>query len=73
MFAMMMKSVLARYDGSKVLFDEAIVIPTDARLVVTILEDVDTDRSDFQRLASTAFADAFDEDEVEYSEADLRS
>lgn len=73
MFFMIMKSVSARYDGNKVLFDEAIVIPTDARLVVTILENTDADRSDFQRLAATAFADAFDEDEVEYSEADLRS
>ncbi len=67
-----MKSVSARYDGGRVLFDEDITIPADARLVVTILEDADTDRTEFHEFASTAFADAFDEDEVEYSEADLR-
>ncbi len=69
---MIMKSVSARYDGERVLFDEDIFIPADARLVVTILEDVDNDRLDFHCLATKTFADAFDEDEVEYSEDDLR-
>lgn len=68
---MIMKSVSARFDGERVLFDEDIAIPEDARLLVTILEDADTERSEFHRLATAAFADAFDEDEVEYSEADL--
>jgi len=68
---MIMKSVSARYDGEKVLFDEDVSIPADARLVVTILKDVDTDRVEFHQFAAIAFADAFAEDEVEYSESDL--
>jgi len=69
---MIMKSVSARFDGEKVLLDEDITIPVDARLVVTILQDSDDERVEFHRLSSKAFADAFEEDEVEYSEADLR-
>lgn len=69
---MIMKSVSARYDGGRVLFDEDITIPPDARLVVTILEEVDSDRLEFHRLAAASFADAFEEDEVEYTEADLQ-
>ena len=69
---MTLKCVSARFEGGKVLFDEAVTIPPQARLLVTILEDEDTDRTDFLRLSSAAFADAFGADEVEYSEADLR-
>ncbi len=69
---MIMRSISARYDDGRVLFDEDIVIPSRARLLVTILEDTDTDRSDFLALSATGFADAYDSDEVEYSEADIR-
>ena len=69
---MILKCVSARFESGKVLFDEAVIIPPQARLLVTILEDEDTDRNDFLRLSSAAFADAYDADEVEYSEADLR-
>lgn len=69
---MIMRSVSARFDEGRVLFDEDIAIPPHARLLVTILEDSDADRADFHALASTAFADTYGDDEVEYSEADLR-
>jgi len=36
------------------------------------LEDSDADRSDFLTLSSASFADAYDDDEIEYSEADVR-
>ena len=69
---MILKSVSARFESGMVLFDEVVNIPPQARLLVTILEDEDTDRTDFMRLSSVAFAGAFDDDEMEYSEADLR-
>lgn len=69
---MIMKSVSARFDQGRVLFDEDIDIPPHARLLVTILDEPDADREGFLALASSSFADAFDDDEVEYSEADLR-
>lgn len=69
---MIMKSVSARFDDGQVLFDEEIAIPHHARLLVTILEDTDSERADFLALSAAAFADAYDADEVEYSEADVR-
>lgn len=69
---MIMRSLSARFDEGRVLFDEDIAIPPHARLLVTILEDSDDERSDFLAVASTAFADALGDDEVEYTEADVR-
>ena len=69
---MIMKSVSARFDDGRVLFDEEIAIPPHARLLVTILEDTDNERADFLALSAAAFADTYDADEVEYSEADVR-
>ncbi len=65
-------SIPAHYDGAQVLLDEKVNLPPNARLIVTVLEDSDSDREDFLRLAGSGLATAYDEDEVEYSEADLR-
>ena len=67
-----MRSVSARFEYGRVLFDEEVAIPSHARLLVTILEEPDMERSDFLSLSSRSFADAFDVDEVEYSETDIR-
>lgn len=67
-----MTSIAAHYDGKNVLFDEAVEIRPHTRLLVTILQDHDTDREDLLALAATALADSYDDDEVEYSESDLK-
>jgi hypothetical protein len=67
----MMKSVSARFDGQRVLFDEEVEIRPHTRLLVTILEDVDQERAGFLALAATSLADAYGDDEVVYDEADL--
>ena len=69
-----MKSISAHFDGQQVCLDEAVTILPNTRLLVTILDDSgpDPDREDFLALASAAFADAFGDDEVEYTEADLK-
>ena len=54
------------------MFDEEVNIPQHARLLVTVLEDPDTEREEFLTASSSAFADGFTEEEVEYSEDDLR-
>jgi hypothetical protein len=69
---MPLKSIAAHYDGQRVCFDEEVTIAPKTRLLVTILEDSDHDREEFLRLASAAFADSFGDDEVEYTEADLK-
>ena len=68
---MQMTSVSARFDGERVQFDERISIKPNARLLVTILEETDSERDDFLALAAASFADSFDNQEVEYTEADL--
>ena len=70
---MPMTSIAAHYDGQQVRFDEEVNLRPHTRLLVTILEDQDSDYQEFLTLAATAFADSYGDDEVEYSEADLKS
>ena len=65
-------SIPAHFDGSNVLFDEPVVLRPNARLIVTVLEDSDSEREDFLRLAANGLAAAYSEDKVEYTEADLK-
>jgi hypothetical protein len=69
---MPMRSIAAHYDGQQVCFDEDVTIRPETRLLVTILDDAGSERQDFLSLASAAFADSYDKDEVEYTEADLK-
>ncbi len=65
-------SVSAHFDGERVLLDEDVQIRPNARLLVTVLDEADPDRQEFLRLAQASLADAYAEDDVEYTEADLR-
>jgi hypothetical protein len=64
-------TVTAHYDGSRVLFDEAVQLRPNTRLIVTVLEDEDSDRVEFMGVASRALGKAYADHEVEYTEADL--
>lgn len=64
-------SIPAHDDGSRVLLDEAVALRPNTRLIVTVLENSDSDRAGFMSLSSGALAAAYSDDEVEYSEADL--
>lgn len=68
---MAMQSISAHYDGTQVLFDEEITLRANTRLIVTILTEDDSDRTDFHNLSSNVLADAYSDDEIQYSEADL--
>jgi hypothetical protein len=63
----------AHDDGSRVLFDESVVLRPNTRLIVTVLEHADPDREAFLSLSSSALGAAYSDDEVEYTEADLES
>ncbi len=69
---MPMKSIAAHYDGERVLFDEEVEIRPQTKLLVTILDDSDPERESFLEVASTSFADFYDDDEVEYTADDLK-
>jgi hypothetical protein len=64
-------TVAAHYDGSRVLLDEVVQLRPNARLIVTVLEDSDSEREEFLAMASRALGSTCEDDEVEYSEADL--
>ena len=66
-----MQNIPAHYDGVHVLLDEHVDLPPNARLVVTVLPDMDSERADFLLLSTSALADAYSDEEVEYSAADI--
>ena len=69
---MPLKSIPAHYDGQHVRLDEEVALAPNTRLIVTVLEDADVEREEFLLLAARGLARAYDEDEIEYSEADLK-
>ena len=69
---MPLMSIQAHYDGVQVLLDEKVVLRRNSRLIVTVLEDTDEDCEDFMRMAASGLAGAYSDDEVEYTEADLK-
>ena len=68
---MPLQSIQAHYDGSQVLLDEEVNLKPNTRLIVTVLEETDSEREDFLRLSVATLAAAYSNEEVEYSEADL--
>ena len=69
---MPLMSIQAHYDGVQVLLDEKVALRRNSRLIVTVLEDADEDREDFMRMAASGLAAAYSDDDVEYTETDLK-
>ena len=69
---MALMSIRAHYDGVQVLLDEKVALRRNSRLIVTVLEDSDEDREDFMRRAASGLAGAYSDDEVDYTEMDLK-
>jgi len=69
---MPMKSIAAHFDGREIRLDEKVTLRPNTRLLVTILKDGVTVGIDYLAFASAAFADSYGDDEVEYTEADLK-
>ena len=70
-------TIAAHYDGKHVQLDEQVALTPNARLIVTVLDnktsDVqDSEREDFLQIAASGLARGYDDDEIEYSEADLK-
>ena len=61
----------AHYDGKKIELDEPYPLPENARLVVIVLPQ-DDERHDWLRLSVQQLARAYNDNEPEYTEADLR-
>jgi len=69
---MLILSIPAHFDGEHVRLDEEVALRTNARLIVTVLEDSDQDRANFLKLAASGLAGAYSDDEIEYTKADLK-
>jgi hypothetical protein len=66
-------SLKAHYDGEHILLDEPFDLPTNARLIVTVLPvEVNEDRELWANLAASGLAGAYAEDEPEYMITDLK-
>lgn len=66
-------SVPAHFDGVHVRLDEEIMLPQNARLIVTVIDEHDPDRDNFLALSANALGAAYDEEEVEYTQEDLQA
>lgn len=68
---MTLLTVSAHFDGNQVLLDEDVDLRPGTKLIVTVLDDLNGEHTDFHQLSSSALANAYD-DEVEYTEADIK-
>jgi hypothetical protein len=59
----------AHFDGDQIRLDEPYELEPDTKLLITVLpkEEVDEERENWFRLAASNFANAYAEDETEYS------
>ena len=69
---MTLLSISAHFDGNQVMLDEDIDLRPNAKLIATVLDDFNDERTDSCKLSLSALAAAYDEDEVEYTEADIK-
>jgi hypothetical protein len=63
----------AHYDGKHVKLDEDVRLKPDTKLLVTVLEPGEPDREAFLRFSQNSLSRAYEEDEVEYTMADLEA
>ena len=65
-------SVSAHFDGEHIQLDEPLELEPNARLMVTVLPKQDDERSAWQRLSARGLANAYGENEEEYSLSDVK-
>ncbi len=59
----------AHYDGKQIRLDEPYELEPNSRLLVTVLpkQDINEEREYWHHLSKMTLANAYDEDEIEYS------
>lgn len=62
----------ARFDGQQILLDEPYALEPNATLMITILPKPLAEQEEWTRLAAQNLAQAYGDDEPEYSVADLK-
>ncbi|MBM3891967.1 MAG: hypothetical protein FJ388_22870 [Verrucomicrobia bacterium] len=68
-------TLTARFDGEHIQLDEPFDLPADARLLVTILPEADTDRerAEWYAFSKAGLARAFSDDEPDYPASLVRT
>lgn len=59
-------SIPAHFDGERILLDEPVELERNARLIVTVLPNGDTDRDAWLRLSATQLNAAYNGDSDDY-------
>jgi hypothetical protein len=63
----------AHFDGKHIQLDEPFALPTDARLMVTVLDDgLDRERADWIARSKSGLARAYSDDEPDYPASMVR-
>jgi hypothetical protein len=60
-------SIPAHFDGQQILLDEPCELEPNARLIVTVLPNHDSERESWLRLSADRFSAAYGNNEEEYS------
>jgi hypothetical protein len=60
-------SIPAHFDGQQILLDEPCELEPNARLIVTVLPDHDSERESWLRLSADTLSRAYGNNEEEYS------
>jgi hypothetical protein len=60
-------SIPAHFDGQQILLDEPCELEPNARLIVTVLPNDDSERESWLRLSADAMRNAYGDNEEEYS------
>lgn len=66
-------SVTAHFDGKHIQLDEPLDLEPNAKLMVTVLASGDDKSFSWQRLSADGLANAYGEDEEEYSLSDIKA
>ena len=59
-------SIPAHFDGEHIMLDEPVELERNARLIVTVLPNGDTDRDSWLRLSATQLEAAYEGDDDDY-------
>lgn len=62
----------AHFDGQQIMLDEPFEIPSNAKLLVTVLQDTDSERADWVAFSDVALARGYSDDEPEYAVSRLK-
>ena len=67
-------SLQAHFDGERILLDEPFKLPTNSRLIVTVLpeeDSLDQWREDWYKISAQGLSHAYGDNEPEYTDADI--